>query len=72
MTPIANSIGALVAAKDKAAGDRVVAAINDAIKKVKEMPAPFRDNLEWSAANEAARDAVAEVEAALVAAQAIL
>ena len=64
-TPAANSLGALVAKADKAAGDKAVKALNDAIAKVSAMDGPFRDNLSWSAKNTAAKEAVAAVQAAL-------
>ncbi len=71
-TPEVGSVGAYVAGLDSDANDAVVAALNEAIASVNDMPYPFRDNLEWNDANTAARDAVAAVQEALEAAQSVV
>ena len=63
-----SSVAAYVAKRDKAVNENVISAANDAIAKVKAMPAPFRDNLSWSTANRAAQTAVHKLQEALEAA----
>ncbi len=71
-TPAANSIGSYIGSIDSAVATKVITALNDAIVKVESMDGPFRDNLTWSTANTAARDAVAAVQSALEEAQSII
>ncbi len=67
-TPADGSLGAIVAAADAAAGAAAVAALNDALETVKNMKAPFRDNL-LDASASAAQDAVNAALEALEAAE---